>query len=71
MGETIKILCPRCGSEMNIKARCCLKCGYLNPEHPDNKDMNKYSEVGLGTYSVGSGKKLVVKKMIIMLFLLL
>ena len=33
MGETIKILCPRCGSEMNIKARCCLKCGYLNPEH--------------------------------------
>lgn len=58
MGETIKILCPRCGSEMNIKARCCLKCGYLNPEHPDNKDMNKYSEVGLGTYSVGSGKKI-------------
>ena len=58
MGKTIKIICPRCGSEMNIKARCCLKCGYLNPEHPDNKDMNKYSKVSLETYSVGSGKSI-------------
>ena len=58
MGDVDKILCPRCGSEMKRKARCCLKCGYLNPEHPDNESMMKYSDITLGSYSVGSGKKI-------------
>ena len=27
----VKMMCPRCGKEMNINARYCLQCGYLNP----------------------------------------
>lgn len=62
MGETVKTFCPRCGSEMDIKARCCLKCGYLNPEHPDNKNMNKFIKKNVESYSVGSGKTIMSKK---------
>ena len=36
------IICSRCGSEMKISSRCCMKCGSLNPEHPDNKGYEKY-----------------------------
>lgn len=62
MGETVKTFCPRCGSEMDLKARCCLKCGYLNPEHPDNKNMSKFIKNNVESYSVGSGKTIMSKK---------
>ena len=59
MGDVDKFFCQRCGAEMNKKARCCLKCGYLNPIHPDNKSMEKYSKASLESYSVGSGRNII------------
>ena len=44
------IYCPICGAEMNRKARCCLKCGALNYDHPANKTMKKYSKVKKGKF---------------------
>ncbi len=53
------IICSRCGSEMKISSRCCMKCGSLNPEHPDNKGYEKYFNKNKNsTYSVGDGKKI-------------
>ena len=34
--------CPRCGNEVNLESRYCMKCGYLNPSHPDNEQFKKY-----------------------------
>lgn len=62
MVETIKIFCPRCGSEMDIRARNCLKCGYINPDHPDNKNMQKYIKNNVESYSIGSGQSILNKK---------
>lgn len=36
------ISCPRCGEPMKSSQRCCIKCGALNPEHPDNVSMQRY-----------------------------
>lgn len=36
------ISCPRCGEPMKSSQRCCIKCGALNPEHPDNGSMQQY-----------------------------
>lgn len=33
------MVCPRCGAEMNPEQRYCMKCGALNYDHPDNKQM--------------------------------
>lgn len=38
----IIISCPRCGEPMKSSQRCCIKCGALNPEHPDNVSMQQY-----------------------------
>lgn len=38
------IYCPRCGAEMKNTMRCCMKCGALNYDHPDNESMKKYSK---------------------------
>lgn len=60
MNQDNKVFCPRCGSEMNTNSRYCMKCGYLNPEDPANKGMNKFiSNNSSGPYQVGSGKTIV------------
>lgn len=33
------IICKRCGGKMEISQRCCLKCGTLNPENPNNYNL--------------------------------
>lgn len=37
-----KILCPRCQTEMKSNARYCMKCGYLNYNHPENIQLKPY-----------------------------
>lgn len=47
--------CPRCGNEMSSKSRYCMKCGYLNPSHPDNQQFSKYiKKAGKQEYVVGN-----------------
>ena len=36
------MVCPRCGAKMDANQRYCMKCGALNYDHPDNKDMKDY-----------------------------
>ena len=38
------IFCPKCGNEMKNTSRYCMKCGYLNIDHPNNKNVSKYFE---------------------------
>ena len=52
--------CPRCGAETYSNSRYCMKCGNLNPDHPENKSMLKFIDKKGGEgYSVGSGQSLV------------
>lgn len=37
-----KVLCPRCQTEMKSNARYCMKCGYLNYNHPENIALKPY-----------------------------
>ncbi len=37
-----KMMCPRCGTEMKINSRYCMKCGYLNYNHPENVALKPY-----------------------------
>lgn len=37
-----KMLCPRCGEEMKLNSRYCMKCGYLNYNHPDNANLKSH-----------------------------
>lgn len=54
-GDKAKFTCPRCGSIMSIDARCCLKCGCLNPNLPENQNMQKFvSDKEKSLYQVGS-----------------
>lgn len=41
-GSDIVISCSRCGEPMKVSQRCCIKCGALNIEHPDNISMKQY-----------------------------
>lgn len=52
-----KIFCSRCGAEMNINQRNCLKCGQLNFQNPANKYMEKYEtkEDKSQVYVIGEG----------------
>ena len=52
------ITCSRCGSLMKASARYCMKCGNLNPNHPDNKNLLKFIPKNIH-YFVGSGKSIV------------
>ncbi len=52
------IFCSRCGAEMKSSARYCMKCGNLNPDHPENKSMEKFIPKSQG-YFVGSRKSIV------------
>lgn len=38
------VFCPKCGNEMKNTSRYCMKCGYLNINHPNNKNVTKYFE---------------------------
>lgn len=49
------IYCVKCGAEMKADSRCCMKCGTLNPDHPDNANMLKYMDQKQTSYQVGSG----------------
>lgn len=53
------INCPKCGSQMNSNARYCMKCGYLNYNHEDNKNMRPYIEKNETTYGVNQGFRFV------------
>lgn len=35
------MFCTRCGSKIRKEDRCCLKCGAINIEHPDNQGFIK------------------------------
>ena len=39
MNNNDKIICPRCSMEMKKNSRYCMKCGYLNYDHPENFGM--------------------------------
>ena len=54
MNDNLDFVCPRCGSEVKNSARYCMKCGYLNPNHPQNKQYAKYNNV-TEKYSVNDG----------------
>lgn len=56
--KSYTIYCSRCGAPMKNGARYCMKCGNLNPEHPENKSMEKYIPKKQ-IYVVGSGKTLI------------
>lgn len=54
-GNGVQMICPKCGSIMNSNSRCCLKCGYLNPNDPANQNMQKFVEnKNESLYQVGS-----------------
>ncbi len=52
------IYCSRCGAPMKSSARYCMKCGNLNPDHPENKSMEKYIPKKQN-YVIGSGRTLI------------
>ena len=58
----VKIVCPRCGNVINGNARCCLNCGWLNPNDPSNQNMQKFMEdERKKRYQVGSGQTIIQK----------
>ena len=62
-GKGYLTYCSRCGAEMYSNARYCMKCGNLNPDHPDNKGVSKYLEKKSKGYTVGSGQSLKKKEL--------
>ena len=53
-GSEYMYTCPRCGNEVSSKSRYCMKCGNLNPDHPDNKQYQKLiNKNGMQEYQVG------------------
>lgn len=55
MNEEKMIYCSRCGELMKASSRYCMKCGNLNYDHPDNKNMQKFKVQENNAYQVGSG----------------
>jgi len=54
------IFCSRCGAEMKSSARYCMKCGNLNYDHPDNKDMRQFATTQqYSSYQIGSGNSIL------------
>jgi hypothetical protein len=57
-----KIVCPRCGSQVSINSRCCLQCGWLNPNDPANQQVNEFIERNKEpAYQVGSLQNIAYK----------
>lgn len=52
------IYCSRCGAAMKSTSRYCMKCGNLNYDHKDNKDMQNFRPKEEEVYQVGSGHSL-------------
>lgn len=50
------IYCSRCGSEYSSDSRYCMKCGNLNPDHPQNKDLSKLIKEEKPGFIIGGGK---------------
>ena len=50
------IICSRCGNEIKNTSRYCMKCGNLNMDHPDNKNMKKFYKDRMETYSISNGQ---------------
>ena len=56
----VKIVCPRCGNQMDMSSRCCLRCGWLNPNDPANQNVQQFvSQKENSLYQVGSGQSIV------------
>lgn len=57
MNDDLKTFCPKCGAEMKVNARYCMHCGYLNYDHPDNKQLKKFANENelQQKYVIGSG----------------
>lgn len=51
-GQDYMIRCSRCGSDMKSSSRYCMKCGNLNMNHPDNKNMKKFYKNRKDEYNV-------------------
>lgn len=59
-GNQEMMICPKCGSQMSTTSRCCLKCGWLNPNDPANQNMQHYVSHDENTlYQVGSGQNII------------
>lgn len=54
--QTYTIYCSRCGNEYSSDARYCMKCGNLNPDHPQNKKYSKFINNHMEGYTVGGGQ---------------
>jgi len=53
------IYCSRCGAEMKASSRYCMKCGNLNYDHPENKNLQKIiGKPEDKQYVVGSGNSI-------------
>jgi ribosomal protein L40E len=55
-GNVDTFFCPRCGSEMKVNARYCMKCGYLNINNEKNKGMKKFIKNNKEKYVMGQGR---------------
>lgn len=50
------IYCSRCGEEFSVNSRYCMKCGNINYNHPDNKNMKQFENQNQEhIYQVGQG----------------
>lgn len=59
MNDEEMIYCSRCGEAMKASSRYCMKCGNLNYDHPENRNMQQYIANNDNTYQVGSGNFLM------------
>lgn len=66
--------CVRCGSEIKETDRCCLKCGAINYNHPQNKEFveNYAPEVEIEKANTSfSRKKRNLWKILLAIFLVI
>ncbi len=48
-----RIPCPKCGAMMDANARCCIKCGTINPNLETNKIVQKSLQKSIDNYKSG------------------
>ena len=44
MNDEEMIYCSRCGEAMKASSRYCMKCGNLNYDHPENREVLKIAK---------------------------
>jgi len=50
------LYCSRCGEEISVNSRYCMKCGNINYNHPENQGMKKFEKKNDNhIYEVGQG----------------